>query len=450
MSQTVTARTGRVTFEVPDHWTAEDPGRSEVDALAFLAGPQGDFAPNAVLTVNSFTGSVAEFAVSALENITTVLTDAVVIDVLPWEPSSGLADSPSDTGRLIVYTHRSPSTGARLRVAEWLVAGQGLAVQLTTTTSVSQWTVFDSTMWAIAGSLRIDGLEHPSAPAAGGGAIPPPARDEFLTELTGHPVERIHGLASRQPYPNEGGWLHGSAVKLLSELAEGLKIGRLNAGDYAEPLAMLSEVGLVQGTSLTEDGHTLGHFLSQPDVSVRITGHFGGQTPSFQAWTLGGHALIAASTGYIAATEGVNGGQPSHDHFNIQVVNLDRLTTLMAQWVGLQPAWSLPVFPMVLPEDRVDARWAGDGTFPEGASETMQRLWHENWYLWDMLLVSEETEVGPVSYLNGGRMGHYRMATEPLGTQRGFALVPTPAVSIVDQMEDALQSCLYGRQPRMK
>jgi len=448
MSLTVTGRTGRASFQVPEGWATEDSGRDEVEALAYLPGPDETFAPNAVLTVNDFTGTVAEFAVRTLEGISSTLVRPVIIDVLPWTPGGGLAEDPAAAGRVVVYSHLSPQTGTRLRVAEWLTAAAGAAVQLTTTTTVAQWPLFGAVFSAIADTVQVTGAGTPSAPAQGADGIPESARDPFLTRLIGTPVERIHGLATLQPYPNEGQWVHGAAMSLLSEIADGLKIGRLNALGYRDQLAELERHGLAEGRTLTEDGDTLAEFLRHPAASIRITASYGEHEPSFQAWVAGDKVLVAASTGYVAATEGKDGGQPTPDHFNVQISRLTDLSTLMAQWVGLQPAWNLPVFPMIVPDDVLARRWQGDGTYPEGANETLQEMWHENWFVWNLVAVGPRSEAGPVSYVNAGHRGHYRLGAEEGENGEGTAFVPTPSAAVYDQFEDAIQACLYGREPR--
>lgn len=449
MSQPVNGRTGRVTFDVPDNWTVEASERSEVESMAYLRGPEGVFAPNVVLTLNDFSGTVAEFAINVLEGIASTLVAPVIIDVLPWTPGEGLADDPASAGRVVVYSHLSPQTGTRLRVAEWITTAAGVAAQLTTTSTVAQWPVFGSQFGEIADTLSIIGAERPSAPGQGADGIPEAARDEFLTHLTGQPVERIDGLATMQPYPNEGQWVHGEALKLLSDMAEGLKIGRLNAAAYERPLEELARLDLVKDRSLTEDGEFLADFFRDPAASIRITANYGMNEPSFQAWVVDETVLIAASTGYVAATEGKSGGQPSSDHFNVQVSRLNDLSTLIAQWVGLQPAWNLPVFPMVVPDDVLTRRWQGDGTFPDDASETMRSMWHENWFVWNLIAVGPEAESGPYSYVNAGRMGHYRLGAEEGPHGEGTAFVPTPSAAIYDQLEDTIQACIFGREPRL-
>lgn len=445
MTHTATGRSGRVTFQVPDLWTVETPERDEIDALAYLRGPEGTFAPNAVLTVNPYEGSIAQFSIEALDSLHSTLDSPVIIDVRPWEPGEHLPDSPAAAGRVITYTHRSPQTGATLRGAEWLVTGHGIAAQLTTTTDVAQWAVFAPDMVQIAASITFTGTERPSAPVQGAESIPEQAQDPLLTALTETPIERIDGLARLQPYPNEGPWIHGSSLALLSEMSQGRKIGRLETGSYREQLTELQECGFVAGRELSEDGKTLSLFMSEAQVSVRVTAHYGSNTPSFQAWVVGDAVLVTASTSYVAAVTGERDGQPSPDHFNVQIVPLDRLTTLMAQWVGLQPAWTVPVFPVVVPEDRVQARWSGDETFPEGANETMQALWHEGWFAWDVLMVSPAMQLDPISYLNAGRMGHFSIGTDASDQGSGIAFVPLPSVSILDRLEDSLQSVLFNR-----
>lgn len=440
MTQEVRGTTGVVRFEVPDQWVVEENLRPGLDAVAYLPGAEGAFAPNVVVTVNDFGGTSAELAASAVSGIGESLTDPYVFDIRVWEPGGEAGDTLAADGRAVSYTHRTAGTGVRVRATEWLLAVGGKAVQVTTTCGVGDWPVLGPLLASIAGTLVVE------ADGESDLTIPDSARDQLVSDAVGQEVERISGLAELQPYPYTGLFLHGSAVDLFSELAEGAT-GEMLGESMAEQFAELEAVGLVSGTELSEQGEAIAQFLVDPDASIRLSGTYGDHEPTFQAWVMGPLVLVVAGTGYTAAAYADAARPPSHDHFDVSIQAVGELSTLMAEWVGLQPAWNLPVHPATLAEDVLERRWRGDGEFPQNADARLQALWHENWFAWELLAVGRSTEVGPVAYLNGGKLGHFRTGADPDGA--GVILLPTPSLTIFDQFEDAIQACVFQREARV-
>ncbi len=408
MATRVTGLSARAAFDVPAEWVAEKSPTPEVEALAYLPGPEGTFAPNAVLTLNDYEGGISEFLVEALEGLRRDLDQVTIIAIDRWVPTSREGTGVAGEGRTISYTHRSPRTGMRLRGAEWLLAGDGLAVQLTTTAGVGQWPVFGAVFEEIAATLRLlDGDQLP-----GSNPIPETAVDTVASEIAGEPLERIHGLTELQPYPHEGGqWIRGDAVKLVADMAEGLEVGSLMEAGLAPQLAELRELGLMEGTTLTDDGDVLAAFFESPIATLRLTRARGDDLGVMQIWVMGGAALVS--------THGdPDAGAPSRDHANIVVAPVGDVTTLVARWVGLQPAWS----------------------FPLEAEE-----FEPDWTTWDILASGPESQVGPVGYLNAGQRGHYLLVP----AEESFTYQEKRSDRVFDMLEEILQATIYGRPARL-
>ncbi|MDN6299004.1 MAG: hypothetical protein ACTHWW_10900 [Arthrobacter sp.] len=161
METKIPGRTGRATLVLEEPWQAESI-RDEFELFAYLAGPEGTFAPNLIVTVNPFDGTNDEFLDRAVHGLTTTLQKPYLFDVRIWDKEQSLDDDsvPSvddldvlSMGRTIAYTHESTQTRATLRSAEWLFIDSGLAIQVTGTTTTAQWPIFEPTLGTMARSV---------------------------------------------------------------------------------------------------------------------------------------------------------------------------------------------------------------------------------------------------------------------------------------------------------
>lgn len=135
-----------------------------------MEGPEGTFAPNLIVTVNPYDGVIDDLLDRAVHGLTTTLQKPYHFDVRIWDKGLGVdasePGSSSDTvdvsamGRTIAHAHESPQTGATLRSAEWLFIDQGLAVQVTGTTTAAQWPVFFRALESMARSLSTRWKAH--------------------------------------------------------------------------------------------------------------------------------------------------------------------------------------------------------------------------------------------------------------------------------------------------
>lgn len=438
----ITGRTERAQMTLPEHWSAEDI-RDEIELLAVLKAKEGVFAPNLVVTLNPYSGSMAEFLASAVGNLAQTLTDVQFIDVTLWNRDRELPEDAAAEGRAITYTHVSPSSGDILRTTEWLFIEGGLAVQATGTTAAQDWMFLAPELEQIASSLAL--AESVMAPTPVDRTLPDGALDALASSELGYPVESISGLGRQQHYDYAGEWVRGASFALVDEMAEGFKVGRLQADDYRAELDDLARAGLVEGTKLTEAGEFIQLHLQDPDASFRISGAGAGGESHYQAWAYGPSVLVAAGPGCHAQTGLQDAGAPSLDHVNVQILPLSALARDMAAWAGVGPAWALPALPAGLSQEQFAQRWAGNTEPPAGANAVLKALWEQNWFTWEFAAHGVESAVEPYAYLHGGPLGLYRVGSEDATTW----VVPTPSVYVYDQLDDAIAAILYDRPVRL-
>lgn len=137
----ISGRTGKASFRIPTQWVSESV-RDEIELLAYLPGPADEFAPNVVVTALPFDGTLEDFALRAVDGLMAKLVNPYIVDVRLW-------DVP---GRVIHYTHLSPENQLRLRTCEFLSIQAGLALQVSATSTTSQWPVFSDLFEQIARS----------------------------------------------------------------------------------------------------------------------------------------------------------------------------------------------------------------------------------------------------------------------------------------------------------
>lgn len=439
---TIMGRTERVQMTIPESWNAEDI-RDEIELLAIYQGREGVFAPNLVVTVNPYEGSMAEFMQAAVGNVVSTLQDARIIDISTWNRTQEFPLELAAQGRAITYTHVSPASGEVLRTTDWLFTEGGLAVQATGTSAAPDWMVFAPELEAIASSLITSESEADLGPVAP--ELPDGAQDELASAELGQPVESIGELLKHQPYDYSGEWVPARAFALMDEMAEGLKIGRLQAEDYSDELEELARVGFVEGTKLTDLGEVVRLHLAEPTAAFRVSGAGSAGESYYQAWVHGSSVLVAAGAGYHVQTELQPNESPSPDHANIMILPITGLARDIASWVGLAPAWPLAALPSSVPLELIAQRWAGNTEPPADANPVLAELWKQNWFTWTVTGQGEETSPEPYSYLHGGPLGQFRIGADG---DRSW-LIATHSVYAYDQLDDVIAAAIFDRQVRL-
>lgn len=447
---TARGRTGTISLELPPEWTV-GPERSEYELLAYLPSPGESFAPTIVVTTNPFDGSIADFMARVVDGVTEGTAAPQFVDIRGWtrtpelEAGVELTSAESLSGRAVAYTQLSPSRGLSLMSTEFLFIEAGLAVQVTATSAVNHWQTIGPLLSHIAATVQLNQQELEHHGASEPAAMPSGALDPVASAAFGHDVEKIAGLAGAQPFEFDGVWVHGRTIDTLTALSDGLRLGALNKSEHAEQLKELEELELVEGTRLTDVGETVGAHLTDPQSSYRITGFDTGGECWFQAWTYGPTALLLVEPGYHRHLDGEPIPRPSNEHFNLKLVPLTMLSTLMSRWIGLQPAWNLQLQPDPLPLDDLARGWRGDKTPPEGANEAMRALWTEPWFSWTLTSTGVDSEPEDITYFNGGSTGHQRLFHE----DEAAFFAPVASISVFLQIEDRIQATVFGRNPVM-
>lgn len=420
---------GRVRFTVPDGWTVE--ARDGLESFAHFAGSEEAHHPSAGLMLREQEVGISQFCVDTVHHLRDTVDDLFVIDVDAWSPAFRDELGFAGAGRTVSYTHRSRETGARLRATDWLLSGGGLAIRLTTSTRADQWPAFSERFSNIADSIELTvGNRLPEA-----NPVSPGTRDDLASATFGIDTERIHDLVGPQPYPFEQGrWLTGSTVMYLSTLAEKGRVGRFRQRRVADELAQLRGLGLVDGNTLTAAGSHLTSFLNDPDAAIRIGADRDDEEALFQVWTRGCEALVLADP--FGESH-----DPTVGRTNFQFVPVADLSTLMARWVGLGPAWSMPIQPNAIDGEGLETSSTGRPGLPSDANPALRALWEEQWTTWHIVARGRGSEVGPVPYLNGGRCGHLILV--PDGEE--MHMFPAKSRTVFDNLEEILQATTEGR-----
>lgn len=452
---------GVLSFETLQPWTAESL-RPEVELFAAMPPVENDFTPNVVVTANPYSGTLADFSRRAMAGIERDLREGRVVHAGRWtyrfaEPL-GDGSIPTDAlgvplaaqeGRVLEYTHRAPN-GLTVSGADYLLVLDGWAVQVSTTTAIQSRFIFDEPFQAMARSVRTLRAPRPDDGAQAGdvtateGRAADTAVDEAASADQGTELEALFAHLAAGATIGTGVWMTGGAIARTAEIKDTV-LGRLGGSD---PLVdELRDLGVLDGGRLGELGGFMASALTEAPVRFRLTGRFLDGETTLQAFVLGGNVLIAAEQGYGPRVL----NQPWHPddpaRFNVQILPVTELTSALARWAGVGPAWSLHVAPFLFDSDVVDRRLGGDAPVPEGAGDLLREAWSHPWFTWVLEAEGPGGAVEPVTYVNTGPRGHFRIGTaEDPGTGAPkVAFWATESSYIFRQLEDTLQAVLYGR-----
>ncbi|MEE1621784.1 hypothetical protein ACQ3I4_09815 [Zafaria sp. Z1313] len=448
---------GILAFDVPEPWRAEAV-RPEVELFAAMPPVENEFTPNVVVTVNPFDGSLADFSRRAMTGIEAQLREGRIVHTGRWAYTFADPDEegglPLDAlgvpvtaheGRVIEYTHRAPN-GRTVSGADYLVLLKGWAVQISTTSSIQARFIFDEPFEAMARSVRVlrspqadDAVASQAGPTAAAGRV-----DEQASADQGTELEELFGHLAAGADLGTGVWMSGAAIARTGELKDGV-VGRLGGADPV--LDELRDLGVLDGGRLGGMGSFMAQALTEAPVRLRLTGRFLDGETSLQAFVHGGNVLLAAEQGYGPRVL----NQPWHPddpaRFNVQVLPITELTSAMARWAGVGPAWNLHVAPFVIEAALVDQRLGGEAAVPHGAGALLREAWGQPWFTWVLEAEGPSGGIDPVTYVNAGPRGHFRIGTveDPSGGADRVGLWATESSFIFRQFEDALQAVVHGR-----
>lgn len=453
-----------LSFELPAPWSAQQL-RPEVELFGTMPPVDGEFTPNIVVTVNAYSGTLQDFCRRAVAGIVASLTEGRVVDVDGWAYRTELPDGdgglPVDerglplaqhAGRVVEYTHRAP-VGRTVSGVDYLVVLDGWAVQVSTTTALQTRHLFEEDFLAIARSVTAlhaaDDREIPSTGDAAPQGGSDSGIDAVATRARGAESEDYSFYQAAGSWIGEGTWMSGAAIARMGELEDSV-LGRLSFG--GDPvLDELRDLGVLEGGRLSEIGDVMATALNNAPTRLRLTGRFLDAETTLQAFAIGDMALVAAEQGYgpRVLNQPWNPDDPSL--FNVQLIPLSELSSCASRWAGAGPAWNLHVAPVLLETGQLDERFAGEAPLPTGANEAMEQVWNQPWFIWQIEAEGETTEIEPMTYVNAGVRGNYRIGLmEDPGTGVDQpAMWATDSSYILRQLEDVLQAVVFGRDVQL-
>ncbi len=270
-----------------------------------------------------------------------------------------------------------------------------------------------------------------------------PAAEDVASRLRGTRLERLSGLAATQPFTSDGPWLDAAAVSLLHKVAQTHRLGRFErSGNEAAVKALIGAELLNEAGQLTPGGKYVTRPLDQTSAILEFSGAYLGQATALHVWMDEENALLLAgpSAGTLIREPETAAGQLGHHQ--LKFVSLNSLFPVLASWLGVAPAWNLPVPRDPLPVEVLNGRQLAFGPAPEGSDEALAYAWSQPWFLWHLLL-DPVTEAG-VGYLNAGGAGHYRVVVEE---EQAF-LTSIPSANVYRHLVDLVEAARFQRAPR--
>lgn len=271
-----------------------------------------------------------------------------------------------------------------------------------------------------------------------------PALEEVASRLAGAPLERLSGLGAKQPFSSEGPWLDPAAAALLHRVAENRRIGRLERSGNEASIEILAGAGLLDSAGrLTPGGEVITRPLDRPAAVLHFTASCLGQATELQVWLDETNALMLAGPSAGVLSSASETPVQTAGMLQLKFVSLHELFPALAAWLGISPAWNMPVSPAAFPVQILNRRHGDAGApLPEGADEALAYAWSQPWFLWHLVMDSATGE--GVGYLNAGGAGHYRVAAD----DDQATLTSIPSANVYRHLVDLVESVRFQRPRR--
>jgi hypothetical protein len=251
-------------------------------------------------------------------------------------------------------------------------------------------------------------------------------------------------VVSQQRMHHEGFWLSGNTIQLLVDLGQDLVIGRLQKLKYSAALRELETAALVEGTKLTRYGQVASALMNDAPYQFGVSALHHGQEEMLQIWANDGMAVVVAGSAWNDGRFDPDQQRPDDQHFNLDMVPLLDLSTHILRWLGIGPAWNLPLEPDAIGADILDAKVMRDAPppAPSDANDAFKDAWTEPWMIWSFDGSSSVGSLESLTYVHAGRRGQYRLAQPD---DQSLLLVPFSSSMVLDQIEDRIQAVLFAR-----
>lgn len=276
-----------------------------------------------------------------------------------------------------------------------------------------------------------------------------PRTDAEASAVYGEGVEELNKIRTVEPWSSRGPLLSLETIDFMAMYAARRRVGRLEIRRNQEQVKALVDADLMRPNGAwNEAGEFATDGFRQQHVSVEVdAGH--GTTRSRLDIKVGNMSAIAVAGPEIQAV--LSGVGMSTTHRQLDIVRVEGVPGLIAQWVGLGPAWSLGI-----PIDMASSSFAGilqaGGPVDSGvdAPDGFGRFWDEPWFEWSVRFGAGPAEVmdtGGVPatgiemrFVNAGRAGHFHYADDGASVR----LTPAPSFSVWMELVSAFQKVLRG------
>jgi hypothetical protein len=269
-----------------------------------------------------------------------------------------------------------------------------------------------------------------------------PRLDEWASGIAQEELEVLSGISAKQPYASNGPWVDLAALQLLFKAAPKGRLGRFELSGQDEPIARLAEAGLMTAKGkLTPEGEFLAGPARSAAAGVQISGSLGSLRTGLQLWIGDAGALVAAGPSYHVLLDAARRGEPVNSGvMQLDFVGHESIPTVVGQWLGLGPAWSIAGEPGTLPAAVLEARIADDtAPAPAEADARFLRMWHEPWAVYTMAISPGSFRAGMI---NAAASGFYRFGK----VDGGVGLTPLPSGQLWSVLVNEIGGAATGRQ----
>lgn len=291
-----------------------------------------------------------------------------------------------------------------------------------------------------------------------------PRPDTEASDAYGDAVEELGKIRTAMPWSSRGPHLAMETLEFMALYASRRRLGRFEASQNPGHVDSLVAADLME-----EDGswNAAGLFLTDAfrntRASIEVDGGHGPTRSRLDIKVGNQTALAMAGPGSPDVLGGIG---MSTGHRQLDIVGVEGVPALIAQWVGLGPAWSVG---NAVEMDGTDFSQILQGPGPIACRSEppagFERFWDEPWFEWSVRMVTPHrsghqasaADAAPfdvpsssgqgieLRFVNAGRAGHFHYAFKG-GTA---LLTPAPTFSVWMDLLRAYDAVLSGQaQPQ--
>lgn len=299
------------------------------------------------------------------------------------------------------------------------------------------------------------GQEYPAYP----GREPRP--DPQASAAYGEPVEELGKLRTALPWSSRGPHLAWETLEFMALYASRRRLGRLEARSNRAAVDTLVAADLMKADGAWNDaGLLVTDALRNTRASIEVDGGHGPTRTRMDIKVGNRTALAMAGPGVDDVLEGIG---MSTTHRQLDIVGVEGVPALIAQWVGLGPAWSVgQAVEMDGSEFSQILHRGGPGAGGPGAPSGFERFWDVPWFEWSIRVVApqsadsmesgdgesgaENRSAAPRAgvewrFVNAGKAGHFHYDY----ADRAVRLTPAPSFSVWMELLRAVDEVLTGQ-----